>query len=97
MTIEELKAIFGMTIHELIEMIKLRGEALEYDILSLPKDKYCERANILFEDRCFVICEVLDNYEDICHYEDIALFENEFEARIYYDNLVTRLNGEVYE
>ncbi|MFV8324498.1 hypothetical protein [Flavobacterium sp. ZS1P14] len=98
MTIEELKARFGMTIHELIEMIKL-GNVFpsEFGILSLPNGKYAERAMILFEDKYFVTYTVLDNHLDIFYHEDIDVFDRESQASVFYQNLETNLDGEVYE
>lgn len=97
MTIQELMELHNMTIHELIEMTKLKGEALKFDILSLPNDKHSQRALILFEDRYFAIYEILDNYEDTYHYADIQVFKDDFTARICYERIVKELNGEIYE
>lgn len=86
-----------MTIHELIEMMKLKGIVCEFGIISLFNDKYAEWALILFEDEYYVTYSVLDNYEDICYFEDIKDFENEFQARVCCLNLATTLNGTIYE
>lgn len=97
MGIQRLKRRFRMTIHELIAMMKLKGIVCESGIIGLLNDKYVEWAMILFEDEYYVAHSVLDNYEDICYYEDIEDFENELQARVYCLNLPTELNGEVYE
>lgn len=97
MTIIQLMELHNLTIHELIEIIKLRGESLEYGILSIPNNKYIERFLILFEYKYYVIYEILDTFEDICHHEDIIDFVNENEARIQYNNLLIEHNGIVYE
>lgn len=97
MGIQKLQRRFRMTIHELIAMMKLRGIVCEYGIISLLNDKYVEWAMILFEDEYYVAHSVLDNYEDICYYEDIEDFENEFQTRVFCLNLANILNGVVYE
>jgi len=86
-----------MTIHERIEIIKLKGENVEYGILSLPNDKYMERFIIFFEDRYYLIFEILDTFEDTFYYEDISDFDEENTARDQYDNLLIEHNGTIYE
>lgn len=97
MGIQRLRRRFRMTIHEQIAMMKLQGIVCEFGIIGLLNDKYVEWAMILFEDEYYVTYSVLDNYADICYYEDIESFENELRARTYCLNLPTDLNGEVYE
>lgn len=99
MTIQELMEMYNMTIHQLIEMIKLKGEAIELNgsVFGLPDEKYGERVIILFENRYYVTYTILDNFIEKVYHEDITIFENESKARDNYDDLLLELNGEAYE
>jgi hypothetical protein len=87
----------NMTIHKLIEMIKLKGEPLELkdNVFSIPNGKYGERAIILFEDRYYVTWEILDQIVEKSYLEDLVVFDKEFQARVKYDNLLTEHNGTI--
>jgi hypothetical protein len=97
MTIQQLMELYNMTIHELIEMIKLQGELIELEnnVFGIPNDRYGERAIILFENRYYVTCAILDNFADICYYENIEVYNREFQARTEYNNLLNQHNGAI--
>lgn len=99
MTIKQLMETHEMTIHELIDMVKTKGAPLnlEGNVISLPNDKYGERAVILFEDRYFVTNTILDSYLDVCHYEDMEVYNSETQAQIAYNNLLNEYDAKVYE
>lgn len=83
-----------MTIHELIERIKSRGEVVELNesILGIPNDKYVERVILLYEDIYWVIYAVYDNFINKCYWEDMEDFESENKARIAYNELTELQN-----
>jgi hypothetical protein len=96
-TIPQLMSLHRKTIHELIEMIKLHGEVVEINnsVLTLPNDKFAERALLLFNGLYFVTYVICDNFEERCPWEDIAVFRTELTARANYNSLLQILNAEV--
>ncbi|SNR24932.1 hypothetical protein [Flavobacterium sp. ov086] len=80
----------NMTIHELIEWIKLRGEAVELQdsIFGIPNDKYIERVIILYDNTYWVIYAIYDNFLERCYWEDMNDFDSEETAQIAYNELV---------
>lgn len=100
MNIYEIMTLSGIeTIHEFIEMIKLQGELIENNgsVLQLPNNQFAERAIIFFDSRFYVTYIVLDTLEETVHWEDIKVFEFEWQARDFYDALLRNLNSEIYE
>jgi hypothetical protein len=97
MTIQQLMELYNMTIHELIEMIKLRGELIETEdnVFGIPNDRYVERAIILFENTYYVTYAILDNFADICYYESMDDYNREFQARNEYDKLLNKHDGAI--
>jgi len=80
----------NMTIHELIEWIKLRGEAVELQdsVFGIPNDKYIERVIILWDNTYWVIYAIYDNFLERCYWEDMNDFDSEETAQIAYNELV---------
>lgn len=80
----------NMTIHELIEWIKLRGEAVELQdsIFGIPNDKYIERVIIFHDNTYWVIYAIYDNFLERCYWEDMNDFDSEETAQIAYNELV---------
>jgi hypothetical protein len=80
----------NMTIHELIESIKLRGEAVELQdsVFGIPNDKYIERVIILWDNTYWVIYAIYDNFLQKCYWEDMDDFDSEEKAQIAYNGLI---------
>ena len=84
-----------LTIHELIEFIKLRGEVIntENSVFGIENDKYIERALLCYDGNYFVTYSILDNFIDRCYFEDMAEYDNEYSATVGYNNLFIHFNG----
>jgi hypothetical protein len=84
----------NMPIHELIEMIKLRGKVVELNdsIFGIQNDKYVERVILFFNNVFWVTYAIYDNYNEQCYWEDLQDFISENQARIYYNDLINSLN-----
>lgn len=65
---------------KLIELVKLRGRLIKFEIVELKDDKYCQLVMMLFSNEYYIIETTLDNHIDKCHYEDGHKFKWESEA-----------------
>ena len=100
MDINAIMRLLGIeTINEFIEMIKLRGTVINLNnsVLTLPNERFAERALLMYDDRYYVTYLVSENFSDQSPWEDIHVFENENDATNDYNNLVQMLNAEIYE
>jgi hypothetical protein len=96
----QLMELYGVrTISEFIEMIKLKGIVtnLTNSVLTLPNDRFAERAILMYDERYYVTYAVLENFSEQSPWEDIHVFNSENEATNHYNNLVQMLNAEIYE
>jgi hypothetical protein len=95
--IEKMKKDYGMTVHELSYMIKLKGLVIptEIGVDSLLGGTYVERAIILFEGKYFLTLIVLDKQLELCYYDELYVFDTHKEAQDFYKKLIIKLNSTI--
>lgn len=79
----------NMSIHELIEMIKIEGEVVEFNnsSLEMPNDKYVERIVLFHDDTYWLVYAIFDNSSEHPYWEDMQDFKSANQARSYYNEL----------
>ncbi|QIH39121.1 hypothetical protein G7A72_10015 [Flavobacterium sp. Sr18] len=87
----------GMTLHNYIDRIKMKGTVLVSGILQLQNDKYAEIAIIKFEDNYYVGWVILDTYIERVYDVYFEVFHRYNEALSFYNSLGDLLNGTRYE
>lgn len=85
----------NLTIKELIEKVKLKGEYIPSEkdsVFGIPKNKYIERGIFFYEESYWVIYSILDNHILKCYWEDMDEYLNLNEAKKGFDKLVELQN-----
>lgn len=73
---------------ELIENVKLNGELIRIENVTLRDDKFCTLTLWNYNNLYYVIQTVLDNYQDVCHYEDGDEFTNNDQALLRFNAII---------